>query len=51
MASSNLIGTIRDYRQWCFNKIIAPAMRRTAGMLLHWSATDKTQDKAEPPEQ
>jgi molecular chaperone GrpE len=51
MALSNLFGTIRDGLQWCFHKIIAPVLRRTAGVLLHWSAAGKTPDPADPPEQ
>lgn len=37
MDLSKLAGTFARSRRWCFERWIAPALRRTAGLLLRWS--------------
>jgi molecular chaperone GrpE len=40
------IAAIRQGWQWCFTKMIAPVLRRTAGLLLRWAAAGADHSEA-----
>lgn len=49
MKASKLILAMQKKWGWCFQKMIAPALRRTAGLLLHWGTAPP--DPSDEPDQ
>lgn len=49
MTLQKWIAAMREGWQWCFTMMIAPVLRRTAGLMLRWAATGP--DRSDAPEQ